>query len=217
MDEARMDGNGGGRTTSASAVEPGCTPRRRHSRLTPTREAELYTTVLDLVREVGYDSLTMDAVAARTRCSKATLYRQWTGKPQLVAEALRHEKPATLAGIDTGSLRGDFAAVVAQMNELRMEQDTALMRGVLHAAHAHPDLLAALRELLVVPELSSLDALLGQAVERGEVPADTAALSYVSYALLGSLIAHQLLEDKAADPAFVGNYIDAVVLPSLGV
>jgi AcrR family transcriptional regulator len=209
-----MDGGGDGRTTSESA---GSTPSRRRGRLTPEREAELYTTVLALLREVGYDSLTMDAVATRTRCSKATLYRQWTGKPQLVAEALRHEKPATLAGIDTGSLRGDFAAVVAQLNGLRMEQDTALMRGVLQAAHAHPDLLSALRELLVVPELRSLEALLGQAVERGEVPADTAALSYVCYALLGSVIAHQLLEDKSADPAFVGNYIDAVVLPALGV
>jgi len=212
-----MDGNGGGRTTSASTVGSGSTPRTRRSRLTPEREAELYTSVLALLREVGYDSLTMDAVATRTRCSKATLYRQWTGKPQLVAEALRHEKPVTLAGIDTGSLRGDFAAVVAQLNARRMEQDTALMRGVLQAAHAHPDLLSALRELLVVPELRSLEALLGQAVERGEVPADTAALSYVSYALLGSVIAHQLLEDRSADPAFVGTYIDAVVLPSLGV
>ncbi|MFL5997610.1 MAG: TetR/AcrR family transcriptional regulator [Streptomyces sp.] len=210
----RMDGDGDGRTTSESA---GSTPSRRRSRLTPEREAELYTSVLALLREVGYDSLTMDAVATRTRCSKATLYRQWAGKPQLVAEALRHEKPATLAGIDTGSLRGDFAAVVAQLNALRMEQDTALLRGVLQAAHAHPDLLTALRELLVVPELRSLDALLGQAVERGEVPADTAALPYVPYALLGILIAHQLLEDRSADPAFVGSYIDAVVLPSLGV
>lgn len=212
-----MDGNGGGRTTSAGAAPSGSTPTRRRSRLTPEREAELYTSVLALLREVGYDNLTMEAVATRTRCSKATLYRQWTGKPQLVAEALRHERPATLAGIDTGSLRGDFAAVVAQLDAPRMEQGTALMRGVLQAAHVHPDLLSALRELLVVPELSSLEALLGQAVERGEVPADTAALSYVPYALLGSLIAHQLLEDESADPAFVGAYIDAVVLPSLGV
>ncbi|MFJ8783875.1 TetR/AcrR family transcriptional regulator [Streptomyces sp. NPDC102476] len=212
-----MDGNGGGRTTSAGAAPSDSTPRPRRSRLTPEREAELYTTVLALLREVGYDNLTMDAVATRTRCSKATLYRQWAGKPQLVAEALRHERPTTLAGIDTGSLRGDFGAVVAQLDALRMEQGTALMRGVLQAARVHPDLLSALRELLVVPELSSLEALLGQAVERGEVPAETAALSYVPYALLGSLIAHQLLEDESADPAFVGAYIDAVVLPCLGV
>ena len=66
----------------------------RRSRITPEREAELYAAVLDLLREVGYDALTMDAVAARTRSSKATLYRQWGGKAKLVVRALRHQKPA---------------------------------------------------------------------------------------------------------------------------
>lgn len=51
------------------------------TRLTPERESELYGAVLDLLREVGYDALTMDAVAARTRSSKATLYRQWGASP----------------------------------------------------------------------------------------------------------------------------------------
>ena len=41
----------------------------RRTRITPEREAELYEAVLDLLREVGYDALTMDAVAARTRSS----------------------------------------------------------------------------------------------------------------------------------------------------
>jgi len=212
-----MDGKDGGRTTSAAPVRPGRAPRLRRSRLTPAREAELFATVLDLLREVGYDGLTMDAVAARTRCSKATLYRQWTDKPQLVATALRHEKPDTLTGIDTGSLRGDFAAAVARMNKLRLEQDTALMRGLVQAVHAHPELLQALRDLLVDPELTGLDALLGRAVERGEIPADAPALSYVPHTLLGVLIVHQLLRDEPPDPVLFGDYVDAVVLPALGL
>lgn len=78
----------------------------RRSRITPEREAELYAAVLDLLREVGYDALTMDGVAARTRSSKATLYRQWGGKAELVAKAVRHNKPgASAAEVNTGSLR----------------------------------------------------------------------------------------------------------------
>ena len=69
----------------------------RRSRITPEREAELYEAVLDLLREVGYDALTMDAVAARTRSSKATLYRQWGGKAELVARPIRHNKPGEIA------------------------------------------------------------------------------------------------------------------------
>ncbi|MGO4429316.1 TetR family transcriptional regulator, partial [Streptomyces sp. MCAF7] len=48
---------------------------RRRSRLSPERESELYEAVMGLLTEVGYDALTMDAVAARTHSSKATLYR----------------------------------------------------------------------------------------------------------------------------------------------
>ena len=191
--------------------------RTRRNKLTRARQAELYTSVLGLLREVGYDGLTMEAVATRTRCSKATLYRQWTGKPHLVAEALRHEKPVALAGIDTGSLRGDFMAVVDRLSKPRMERDTALLRGLLHASHAHPDLLEALRELFVLPELTGLAEMVGHAVERGEVSADTPALPFVPHTLVGLLLAHQLAEAKPADPAFVRDYIDAVVLPALDV
>ncbi|WP_141203520.1 TetR/AcrR family transcriptional regulator [Streptomyces griseorubiginosus] len=192
-------------------------PRARRSKLTRARQAELFTSVLDLLREVGYDGLTMEAVAARTRCSKATLYRQWTGKPQLVAEALRHEKPVALAGIDTGSLRGDFLAVVGRLSKRRMEQDTALLRGLVQAAHAHPDLLEALRALFVSPELTGLAEMLGHAVERGEVSPDVRALPFVPHTLVGLLLAHQLAEAQPADPAFVRDYLDAVVLPALDV
>ncbi|MCX2183211.1 TetR/AcrR family transcriptional regulator [Streptomyces sp. SKN60] len=186
------------------------------SRLTPEREAELYEAVLDLLREVGYDALTMDAVAARTRSSKATLYRQWGSKPELVARALRHNKPVSLAEIDTGSLRGDFDAILANSDDCQMEKDSALMRGLAHAVHDNPELLQALRELLVEPEMTGLDEVLQRAVRRGEIRADNPALKLVPHMLIGAFIARPLIEDQPVDSAFLRSYIDAVVLPSLG-
>ncbi|GHE83332.1 TetR family transcriptional regulator [Streptomyces longispororuber] len=192
------------------------TPPRR-SRITPEREAELYEAVLDLLREVGYESLTMDAVAARTRSSKATLYRQWGGKPELVARALRHNKPVCLADIDTGSLRGDLMEMVALQDDCKMEQDHALMRGLFHAIHDNPELHQALRQLLVEPEITGLNALLRRAVERGEIAADNPALEYVVHMLIGGFAARELVEDRAVDQAFLAKYIDAAILPALGV
>jgi AcrR family transcriptional regulator len=190
------------------------TPR---SRLTPEREAELYEAVLDLLREVGYDALTMDAVAARTRSSKATLYRQWRSKPELVARALRHSKPVSFADIDTGSLRGDFHAMLARTDDCQMEKDSALMRGLAQAIHTNPDLHQALRELLIEPEITGLDALLRRAVERGEVSVDNAALGFVPHMLVGAFVVRRLIEDRTPDRTFLTQYIDAVVLPALGV
>ncbi|MCF3123400.1 TetR/AcrR family transcriptional regulator [Streptomyces arenae] len=189
----------------------------RRSRITPEREAELYEAVLDLLREVGYDALTMDAVAARTRSSKATLYRQWGSKPELIAKALRHDKPASLADIDTGSLRGDLYEMVNRSDDCQMEKDAALMRGLFHAIHDNPELHQALRNLLIEPELTGLNDLMRRAVERGEVAADNPALEYVVHMMVGGFVARDLIEDRPVDRAFLASYIDAVILPALGV
>lgn len=188
------------------------------SRLTPEREAELYDAVLDLLREVGYDALTMDAVAARTRSSKATLYRQWQGKPELVARALRHCKPVSTGDVDTGTLRGDFAELVRRADEHgQVEKDAALMRGLGMAIHGNPDLHQALREVLLDPEVTGLNAMLQRGIDRGEIAADCPALQFAPHMLVGALIARQLIEDRPADGTFLSAYLDAVVLPALGV
>lgn len=187
------------------------------SRLTPERESELHEAVLDLLREVGYDALTMDAVAGRTRSSKATLYRQWGSKPELVVRALRHSKPAEADRIDTGSLRGDLHAMVSLADDCQMERDSALMRGLAHAVHTHPDLLLALRELLVESEINGLGAFLRRAAEQGEISADHPAVAFVPHMLVGAFVARQLIEDRPVDQAFLHEYLDAVILPALGV
>ncbi|MFI9720581.1 TetR/AcrR family transcriptional regulator [Streptomyces sp. NPDC052396] len=192
-------------------------PPVRRTRLTPEREGELYEAVLALLREVGYEALTMDAVAARTRSSKATLYRQWKGKPELVASALRHTKPVCLDDIDTGSLRGDLVAMADKADERRMEQDVALMRGLGHAIHRDRDLHRALRELLIEPEMAAMRRMLQRAVDRGEVAPGRPAMEYVGHMMLGGFITRPLIEDCPVDRAYLVRYIDAVVLPALGL
>ncbi|WP_175410899.1 TetR/AcrR family transcriptional regulator [Streptomyces sp. TRM64462] len=187
------------------------------SRLTPERESELYEAVIDLLGEVGYDGLTMDAIAARTRSSKATLYRQWGSKPELVAQSLRHHKPVRIAEIDTGSLRGDFRELIGQTDDCQMERDSAMMRGLAHAISDNPELLQALRELLIEPEMTGLGQVLRRAVERGEVAADNPALDLVPHMMIGAFVARPLIEDRPIDQAFLTRYVDAVVLPALGV
>ncbi|QNP72169.1 TetR/AcrR family transcriptional regulator [Streptomyces roseirectus] len=189
----------------------------RRSRITPEREAELYEAVLELLREVGYDALTMDAIAARTRSSKATLYRQWGGKAELVVRAIRYSKPDATGDIDTGSLRGDLHAVVTLEDDCTHERNSALMRGVAMAMHNNPDLREALRAQLVDPELSDFQTVIQRAIDRGEVRADCPALEFMLHMLVGGFATRMLLDDQPPTQAFLTSYIDAVVLPALGV
>ena len=187
-------------------------------RLTPEREAELYAAVLDLLREVGYDALTMDAVATRTRSSKATLYRQWGSKPELVARALRHNKPVESRTRSTPArCAATSAMMVAREDDCQMEKDSALMRGLFQAVHDNPELLQALRELLIEPEIPVSTQCCSVLWTGVRSAADNPALRYVVHMMVGAFVARQFIEDRPIDQDFLADYIDAVVLPALGV
>ncbi|GGX17999.1 TetR family transcriptional regulator [Streptomyces malachitofuscus] len=189
----------------------------RRSRITPEREAELYRAVLDLLREVGYDAVTMDAVAARTRSSKATLYRQWGGKAELVVRAMRSQKPGGIADIDTGTLRGDLHTIIGREDDCVMAQNVALMRALAMAVHQNDDLRQAFKELLVEPEIEEFHRIVRRAVDRGEISPDNPALDYVVHMLVGAFATRTLIDDRPPTQKFLLSYLDAVVLPALGV
>ncbi|MFF0430720.1 TetR/AcrR family transcriptional regulator C-terminal ligand-binding domain-containing protein [Streptomyces sp. NPDC004327] len=192
------------------------TAAARRSKLTPEREAELYEAVICLLREGGYDSVTMEGVAARTKCGKATLYRQWGTKPRLVTAALDKRRCAVFTGIDTGSLVGDLREA-ARIAATSRDRDAELMEAVSQAYIAHPDLRAALRETVIEPEVAALDAMLARAVERGELAADNPAIGFVAPCFLGMLRIERLFEDRFADAETMRTFVDAVILPALKV
>ncbi|MEE1927152.1 TetR/AcrR family transcriptional regulator [Streptomyces sp. TRM 70351] len=188
----------------------------RRTRLTPEREQELLTAVVDLVREQGYEALTMDAIAARTKSSKATLYRQWESKPKLVATALRHLGRVPLEGVDTGSLAGDLRQMVAGF-VTHASEDTALLNGLAHAVSKDSELWQALYELHIRPGLELLDTVLGRAAERGELDPDNPANEFVPHLVIGALGTRKLIENRDADAAYMERYLRAVVFPALGI
>ncbi|WP_405653057.1 TetR/AcrR family transcriptional regulator [Streptomyces sp. RK9] len=188
----------------------------RRSKITPEREQEFYDAVLDQLRECGYEAVTMEGVAARTRCSKSTLYRQWKTKPQFVAAALRANRCVRFAGIDTGSLAGDLRAA-ARAAATWAGRDTMIVQALSHAVLQDEDLQHALREALVEPEVEAVDGFVRRAVERGEIAAGHPAAEFVTVQLFGVLRARPLVEGKDADEHYLERFVEAVLLPVLGL
>jgi AcrR family transcriptional regulator len=202
--------------TSQAAEGPESVAASRRSKITPEREREFFDAVLEQIRECGYDSVTMEGVAASTRCSKSTLYRQWKTKPQFVAAALRANRRVRFAGIDTGSLAEDLRRAARTADDWS-GKDTRLLQALGHAVTADQELAQALREALVYPEIAALQEILARGVARGEIPADHPALDYVPAVMFGVLRIRPMLTGQYADADYLVRFVEAIVLPALGL
>ncbi|TQJ91313.1 TetR/AcrR family transcriptional regulator [Streptomyces sp. SLBN-31] len=202
--------------TSQAADGPETVAASRRSKITPEREQEFFDAVLEQVRECGYDAVTMEGVAASTRCSKSTLYRQWKTKPQFVVAALRSRRRSRFEGIDTGSLAGDLREAARAVGRWSTN-DTKLLQALGHAVTQDADLAQALREAIVYPEIAALKELLRRGVARGEIAADHPALEYIPAQMFGVARARPVVDGEYADPDYLVRFVEAAVLPALGL
>lgn len=186
----------------------------RRSRMSPEREAELFHTVIELLREVGYEALTMDAVAARARTSKATLYRQWQGKPKLVMHALRTLNPVFTGVADTGSLEGDLRCAARRLAALG-SANVALMASMQHPIITNPKLGDMLRQVIITPEREAFEALIHRAVARGELDHIPPSIEHCGTILVHSSMNRPLCEGLPATEEYLLSIVDTVILPSL--
>lgn len=190
-------------------------PRSRRSRLPAAREQELLDTALTLVREHGYDQVTIDDIAAATRASTATLYRRWGGKARMIISAIRTAKPEAGAEIDTGTLRGDLLALASRAaGPMRLRDPrTATMTGLARDALLDPELMQALRELMVDPQVQIMRRMLERHTDAGRIAPDNPVLDLVDRLLFGPLLLEQLYAGD--DPDLAERLVDDVLLPLL--
>ncbi|WIM87693.1 TetR/AcrR family transcriptional regulator [Candidatus Mycobacterium wuenschmannii] len=177
------------------------------------RETELLDVTLQLLQEHGYDRLTLDAVAARARASKATVYRRWPSKAELVLAAFIEGVRQVAVHPHTGSLRGDLIAFGEACREQASAQ-AGTIRAVLVETSRHPALNEALQHQFLDQRKALIDEVLHDAVKRGEI--DAAAISDELWDLLpGYLIFRIIMPNNPPTKATVAALVDEVLLPSL--
>jgi AcrR family transcriptional regulator len=127
---------------------------------------------LDLIAEHGVRDLRMDDVAERARVGKATIYRRYRSKDELVTAAIA----ALVSEIkvpDTGSTRGDLLALMQGAVEVYSRSiEAAVMPSLVDAMSRDAGLARAVRERLLAGRRTALRALLGRGVERGDLRPD---------------------------------------------
>ena len=192
------------------------TPTGSRPRVEGGREDEILDATLELLLEVGYDRLTMDAVARRARASKATLYRRWDDKPSLVVDALVRAKQApSLEPHDTGSLRGDLVGTFCGSHGMDQHQATGVLGSVMTALCNDPAFARRFREAFIAPKVQASRDIYQRAIDRGEIPADV-DVEVIAPALAGILLHRSFVLGLVPDDETVQRVIDHVILPAVG-
>jgi AcrR family transcriptional regulator len=179
----------------------------------PPREAELLAVTLRLLQEHGYDRLTVDAVASTARASKATVYRRWPSKAELVLAAFIDGIRQFAVPPDTGTLRGDLLRV-GEMVYRQARQHASTIRAVLVEVSRHPALNDALQHQFIDQRRALVQHVLQQAVDRGEIA--SAAITDELWDLLpGYLIFRSIIPGRPPTRRTVQVLVDDIIIPGL--
>ena len=182
-------------------------------RVEGAREAEILRVTLETLAEVGYDRLTMDAVAQRAHASKATLYRRWQCKQSLVIEALADLKEVTQLP-DTGSLRDDLLAFYGCEGGLADPGVVATLASLVTAIAHDSEFAAAFRKHVLGHKIAATKELYRRAIDRGEIRADV-DLDLAAPALPGIVLHRFFLFAELPDRAAIARVLDELILPAL--
>ena len=202
--------------TQSAATAPAARLGRKRDH---SRDHEILDAALDVLAETGYDGMTIDMVAARAKAGKATLYRRWASKPELVLDAVACMKSKDLdldKLPDTGTLRGDLVAMVKSPTLKEGEHKLKVMAGIVSMIARDPGLAEAAREALVEPRAAANRVFFQRAIARGEISAD---VDIEQLCMIGpSMIAYSVLMlGKPVNREFVIGVIDGITLPAAGL
>ncbi|QYC39802.1 Transcriptional regulator, TetR family [Nonomuraea coxensis DSM 45129] len=185
-------------------------PRRRGEAL----NAAIHRATLDELAESGYAGLTMERVAERAKASKASLYRRWPSRLELVAEAVRTVLPTPESVPDTGELRGDLVAMLSQAARVLSGPAGEALRGLLGEALSSGSQLGAMRRTSHGMGRKAMEEVVRRAVERGEV--DPGAVTPRRLDAGHALLRHHFLFNGTPIPDdLVVQIVDEVLVPLL--
>ena len=179
------------------------------------REGEILGAVASLLAERGYEGVTFEEVARRAGASKATLYRRWTSRREMVVAAVKagSARQEGSAEIDTSSLRGDLLALCRRLITTMRSTDgqTALL--LLQAGLEDPELCEEI-ERAVGPTGARLPAsVVNAAIRRGELPEGVDPFAFEE--VTGAVLLLRRLNGLATDNAYLEALVDSILIPAL--
>ena len=140
----------------------------RQKRGEQVRQLILETTI-DLVFEVGFRSVCVESIAARSGVAKTTIYRRWPNKAAVVMDAFMMRVGSGTLFPTARKVADRIRLQMHAMAKVFMGKDGALVKGLLAEAQFDPELAVAFRERWTLPRRAMAVAVFREAIERGEL------------------------------------------------
>lgn len=164
----------------------------------------------DLLVEMGYQRLSLERVARRAGVGKATIYRWWDSKLDLVLEAAAPHLEIGLVP-DTGTTRGDLVAAIHQVIGTYADPIAAIVIfAVIADLEADTRLRDEFRATWVAPWRQSLVEALRRGIGRGELPADV-DLSLLVDLLVGTVFQRVLIVPEPMSAGLADDLVQLVL------
>lgn len=163
-----------------------------------------------LVGEVGYDNVSIESIARRACVGKQTIYRWWPSKGAVMLEAATQSLDPVVAFPDTGDIVADLR--VQLLGILEIVTTTGFgpaYRGVIAAGQSDSDLLRAVFDQIIAPNVTAFTARLAAARERGEIRAD-ADVQTLRDVLYG-VIEYRMFHAMPIEPGHVDAILDVAL------
>ncbi len=197
-------------TPAAGAPGHGAPGRTRGRPRDPQVDQAILGAVVGILSEQGFDALTMDAVAGRAGVAKASVYRRYANRVELLEAACVAFTPAPPAPPDTGSVREDLIRLGTSLVQTLGRTDTGrLFPAMLGAAAAHPEVREALGRFTSSRRSPSLEAI-RRGVARGELGPRTDP-DLVADLLSGSIVYRVLVRGGRVGPRGVEQIVDTIL------
>jgi AcrR family transcriptional regulator len=139
-------------------------------------DAAIHSAALDLLAEVGYEALTIEAIADAAGVAKSTVYRRYPGKSQLIIATLAwicaNENPQPEPLPDTGSLEGDVVAMLQALRDKFASETKSRVVAAIAGATTRDPALAAAHAAFIATRRAYGRSLLERGVERGQLSPD---------------------------------------------
>jgi AcrR family transcriptional regulator len=138
----------------------------------PNLDETIMESTLDILADKGFDSMTMDMVAARAKSGKATLYRRWPSKPELVRDALIFMSKSSVEIDhlpDSGNLKEDLLAVLKPYSSEHGHRKIRVLSGLGSFFTEHQKIADEAMSGIFTPWTNVNRTLMQRAISRGEI------------------------------------------------